>query len=129
MVFYLAYVPSGKIRRFNEIGDYSYGMYIYAFPVQQSIASLIPNVSIFTMILLSFFITFILAFLSWNCIEKKALKKKDSYIVFKVFLQNICLTIASAKPIVNRTLMRGKVLRLRAFKVKTIKIKTLIQKA
>lgn len=92
LLFYLAYVPSGKIRMFNKIGDYSYGMYIYAFPVQQSIVALTPNISIFTMIVSSFFITLILAFLSWNFIEKKALEKKDSYITFKAFLQTIHLT-------------------------------------
>ena len=87
MVFYLAYVPSGSIRKFNEIGDYSYGIYIYAFPVQQSIAALIPGVSVLTMILLSFFITFILAFLSWIFIEKQALKKKGSYVIFEKMLE------------------------------------------
>jgi len=67
-------------------------MYIYAFPVQQSIVALTPNISIFTMIVSSFFITLMLAFLSWNFIEKKALEKKDSYITFKAFLQTIHLT-------------------------------------
>jgi len=32
--FWLAYIPGGVIRRFNELGDYSYGIYIYAFPLQ-----------------------------------------------------------------------------------------------
>jgi peptidoglycan/LPS O-acetylase OafA/YrhL len=41
-LFYLAYVPSGWIRKYNRVGDYSYGIYIYAFPVQQSVAALIP---------------------------------------------------------------------------------------
>jgi peptidoglycan/LPS O-acetylase OafA/YrhL len=62
-------------------------MYIYAYPVQQSIAALIPNVSIPMMIVLSFIITFILSFLSWHIIEKKALKMKDHYVIFEKFFQ------------------------------------------
>jgi peptidoglycan/LPS O-acetylase OafA/YrhL len=88
LIFYIAYVPKGRIRKFNNAGDYSYGIYIYAFPVQQSIATLIPNSSIPFMITLSFFITFLLAFLSWHLIEKKVLKMKKFYIVFENFLQN-----------------------------------------
>lgn len=34
LVLYLAYVPGGWLRRYNRMGDYSYGLYIYAFPVQ-----------------------------------------------------------------------------------------------
>ena len=32
LLFYLAYVPAGRIRAFNRCGDYSYGVYIYGFP-------------------------------------------------------------------------------------------------
>ncbi len=88
LIFYIAYVPAGIIRNFNKTGDYSYGIYIYAYPVQQSIAALIPDVSIPIMIALSFFFTFILSFISWHLIEKKALKMKDHYVVFEKIIQN-----------------------------------------
>ena len=87
LIFYIAYVPAGVIRNFNKVGDYSYGIYIYAYPVQQSIAALIPDVSIPMMIALSFFITLILSFLSWHLIEKKALKMKNHYVVFEKLFQ------------------------------------------
>jgi peptidoglycan/LPS O-acetylase OafA/YrhL len=87
LIFYIAYVPTGIIRNFNKVGDYSYGIYIYAYPVQQSIAALISDVSIPMMIVLSFFITFILSFLSWHLIEKKALKMKNHYVVFEKLFQ------------------------------------------
>jgi peptidoglycan/LPS O-acetylase OafA/YrhL len=35
LVFYVAYIPSGFVRNFNKFGDYSYGIYLYAFPLQQ----------------------------------------------------------------------------------------------
>lgn len=92
LIFYIAYVPSGSIRGFNKAGDYSYGIYIYAFPVQQSIAATIPNVSVATMILVSFCVTFVLSFLSWHFVEKKFLKMKANYIVFEQILRNIRLT-------------------------------------
>lgn len=73
LVICMAFIPSGIIRKFNQFGDYSYGMYIYAFPVQQSIASLIPGVSVFVMFMLSFLVTLFFAMLSWHFIEKKFL--------------------------------------------------------
>lgn len=58
IIFSLSFVPTGAIRKFNQLGDYSYGIYIYAFPVQQSIAELVPGVSTLEMIVISFFTTF-----------------------------------------------------------------------
>lgn len=75
LIFYAAYIPSGNIRKFNEIGDYSYGIYIYAYPIQQSVVALIPNVSVTTMMVVSFGITLLLAALSWHLIEKRFLKQ------------------------------------------------------
>ncbi len=79
LVLYLAYVPSGKIRAFNKVGDYSYGIYIYAFPVQQTIAALIIKISAISLFFSAFIVTFLLAFLSWHLVEKKCLKLKGSY--------------------------------------------------
>src|SRR5208337_1902859 len=46
ITLHLAYLFGGWIRNFNRLGDYSYGVYIYAFPVQQSLAALIPGISV-----------------------------------------------------------------------------------
>jgi len=80
ILFFIAYVPKGIIRRYNRLGDYSYGIYIYAFPVQQSIIACNPGISIFRLILLSAFITLFFAVISWHLLEKRALKLKDFYI-------------------------------------------------
>lgn len=74
LIFFLAYIPAGGVRKFNSIGDYSYGVYIYAFPVQQSIMSIMIDVTSFKMICLSFIFTILLAIISWHIIEKKFLK-------------------------------------------------------
>jgi peptidoglycan/LPS O-acetylase OafA/YrhL len=76
IVFYLAYIPKGHIRKFNNTGDYSYGIYIYAFPVQQIVAACFPGISILGMIATSFLGTFVMAYMSWHIIEDKCLRLK-----------------------------------------------------
>lgn len=80
ILFYLAYIPAGYIRKYNQVGDYSYGVYIYAFPVQQSVAAFIPGVSVLTMILISAFVTLLFAIISWHILEKRALGLKGLYV-------------------------------------------------
>ena len=75
-VFWLAYVPGGWVRTYNCLGDYSYGVYIYAFPIQQSVAALVPGIGPYEMMLLAFPLTLIMAVLSWHVIEKPALRFK-----------------------------------------------------
>lgn len=75
-VIYLAYVPSGHIRRYNHVGDYSYGIYVYAFPIQQAIAALLPNVSVCQMMLFSSSATLAMAIPSWHLIERKGIRLK-----------------------------------------------------
>lgn len=56
--------------------DYSYGIYIYAFPVQQTLVSFWPQMPLPAYLLSSFVITVALAALSWHFVEKPALKLK-----------------------------------------------------
>ncbi|HEY9105669.1 MAG TPA: acyltransferase [Roseateles sp.] len=78
LLFYLAYVPAGLVRRFNDVGDYSYGIYIYAFPVQQTIVHLDPQLSVAASTAACVVVTLMLSMLSWHCIEKTALKFKTA---------------------------------------------------
>jgi peptidoglycan/LPS O-acetylase OafA/YrhL len=78
LVLYAAYVPGGWIRGFNRLGDYSYGIYIYAFPVQQSLVALLPGITPAQMIVAATATTLPLAMLSWHLVEKPMLARKDT---------------------------------------------------
>ncbi len=74
--FWLAYIPGGAIRRYNAIGDYSYGIYIYAFPLQGlAIWAFGADTPVMNMIV-SFPITLIFAIASWHFVEKPAMDMK-----------------------------------------------------
>mgnify|MGYP001818032965 CR=1 FL=1 len=72
-VFWLAYVPGGWIRGYNRIGDYSYGIYIYAFPLQGFAVWLMPGQGPWENIMLAAPMTLICAMASWHWVEQPAL--------------------------------------------------------
>ena len=78
IVLYLAYVPTGNIRAFNKLGDYSYGMYIYAFPIQQAYVASFPEITGIILFLFSSITTLFFSVLSWHFIEEPALSLKKS---------------------------------------------------
>ena len=68
-----AYVPAGPVRAFNRIGDYSYGIYVYAFPVQGLAVWLFGPQTPWANVALSLAMTVPLAILSWHMVERPAL--------------------------------------------------------
>lgn len=76
IVLWLAYVPGGWVRGFNRLGDYSYGIYIYAYPMQQVAFALIPGITPMQMLAASATGTLALAILSWHLVEKPMLARK-----------------------------------------------------
>lgn len=70
----LAYLPGGWVRGFNKNGDYSYGIYIYGFTMQQTIMAAMESLSQMQLFLSSAAATLCMAFLSWHLIEKQFLK-------------------------------------------------------
>ena len=62
-------------------GDYSYGIYLYAFPIQQSVSYLLPKGQPwYVNVLVSLLFVGPFAAFSWHCIEKPTLRLKK-YIV------------------------------------------------
>jgi peptidoglycan/LPS O-acetylase OafA/YrhL len=77
MVMYLANLK-GKLNQFGKIGDFSYGIYIYAYPVQQMLVYFCGvEISITKLFLMSFSLTLVLSVTSWYLIEEKALRLKS----------------------------------------------------
>ncbi len=72
-LLYAAYVPAGWIRRYNRFGDFSYGTYVYAFPVQQSWIALFPAITPLGVLALSVPTVAAMAYVSWHWLEKPAL--------------------------------------------------------
>ena len=70
----LAYLPGGAIRSYNRLGDYSYGVYIYAFPCQQLAEHLFGPMTPATNMALAVPVTLICAVLSWHVVEAPALR-------------------------------------------------------
>ncbi len=66
----LAEVP--PLLAYNRLGDYSYGIYIYAFPFQQLVAFWGVTLP-FTNMALAFPLTLAMAVLSWHVVEEPAL--------------------------------------------------------
>jgi len=75
-LIWFALVPSGAIRRFNAIGDYSYGLYILCFPILQTFVMLDPRIAPWPLFFSSFPVVLALAMLSWHFVEHPALLRK-----------------------------------------------------
>lgn len=80
ILFYIAYIPAGFLRKYNRVGDYSYGIYIYAFPIQQSIVALMVGIQVLPVMLMSAVCTLLCAVLSWHFLEQHVLKMKEEYV-------------------------------------------------
>jgi peptidoglycan/LPS O-acetylase OafA/YrhL len=75
-VLVFAFRTPAWLRRLTAPGDLSYGIYVYAFPVQQSVAAIWPSVHPLAMFAIAFPVTYGLAFLSWRLVERPALALK-----------------------------------------------------
>jgi peptidoglycan/LPS O-acetylase OafA/YrhL len=73
LVMSLAFLPSSVGRRYNRVGDYSYGIYIYSFLIQQLIAYALPGISAVGMLALSLPASVLAGVASWHLIEKPAM--------------------------------------------------------
>lgn len=79
LVMYFAFMK-GVMNEFGKSGDYSYGIYIYAFPIQQTIVQFLgKDIPPYQQIILAFVFILPLAWLSWHFIEKPALHFKSKF--------------------------------------------------
>jgi peptidoglycan/LPS O-acetylase OafA/YrhL len=70
-------------------GDYSYGVYLYGFPIQQAYACLFPHFRVWwASLLFTLPIVLGLAFLSWTLVESRVLSRRAEVIALADSLQD-----------------------------------------
>lgn len=77
-----AYHPRLRWRAFNRLGDYSYGLYVFSFPIQQLLVAKLgaPVASSPGLLFaLAFPLTLAAAALSWHAVEQPALRHKSRF--------------------------------------------------
>ena len=57
-------------------GDYSYGIYLFAYPIQQAVVALWPGVNAWQVFALAMPVCFIYAMFSWHCVEKPLISRR-----------------------------------------------------
>ena len=74
-ILYLAFIPTQFIKKFGRYGDFSYGIYIYGWPVEQVVVGMFHGaVGPYKLFAVAFPLVLGLAALSWHLVEKPALK-------------------------------------------------------
>jgi len=76
LVLYLSFHPKLKLPDLGKHGDFSYGLYLYAFPVTQTCILWLGAERPWLILALGFAFTMLLAVLSWFVVEKPALRLK-----------------------------------------------------
>jgi peptidoglycan/LPS O-acetylase OafA/YrhL len=76
LVIYLALHPALPVIPAARFGDLSYGLYIYGWPVEQTVLYLRPDATWWELFLIAYPATAVVAFLSWHLVEKRALRLK-----------------------------------------------------
>ncbi|MCU0948053.1 MAG: acyltransferase [Porphyrobacter sp.] len=74
-VAWLGFVPKRGLLLYNRLGDYSYGVYIFAFPIQQLCADVLGTAEPLSNIAAALPLTLLCAALSWHLVEERALAK------------------------------------------------------
>jgi peptidoglycan/LPS O-acetylase OafA/YrhL len=75
IIMLIGFMPLPFISTFGKFGDMSYGIYIYSFPIQQTLMYFF-KMNTYTLMFTSVLLSISFGFLSWHWIEKRALKYK-----------------------------------------------------
>ena len=78
LLFYFAYSSKFRFYDFAKKADISYGVYLYAWPIQQLVLYYLrPGISLYQLFFIALLITIMIAyFWSWKCIEKPFMNLK-----------------------------------------------------
>lgn len=92
-LLFIGFVKTTSIKNFSKHGDFSYGLYIWAFPIQQILFLELPELNVYYHFLIAASITMVFAYLSWHFIESPAMKLKRHLVIGKFS----CLSQVKAK--------------------------------
>ena len=74
LILYAATTPAPWLRQWSKWGDLSYGMYIYAFPIQQSLIYFSGmRIGVGPLFFSTMLLTMAVAYLSWHLVERPAI--------------------------------------------------------
>lgn len=77
LIIFLAFSRRLQLGNFSKRGDFSYGIYIYAYPVQQAVSQILaPDLDWMGNFAIAYPITLLCAIASWHWIESPALAMK-----------------------------------------------------
>jgi peptidoglycan/LPS O-acetylase OafA/YrhL len=79
VTIWAAKVRAPALHNFGRTGDFSYGLYIFAFPIQQLAVKFLGNsVTPLQLFAVAYPVTLLAAFCSWHLVEKHAIAAKRS---------------------------------------------------
>lgn len=76
----VARIDFGPLRRWTQANDLSFGVYIYAAPIQQTLLSAFPNLAPLQLAALATAVTLAAAALSWQLVEKRSLRARHPLV-------------------------------------------------
>ncbi len=87
--------PKGFIRAYNNVGDYSYGIFVFHWPIAQTILQLQPEITYLELVYTALPLSLGLAVITWHGVEAPFLRSKTQIanwvkrqaIAFKQFVQ------------------------------------------
>jgi peptidoglycan/LPS O-acetylase OafA/YrhL len=81
LVYITAFLGVSKLPRLPLFsnGDYSYGIYLYGFPVQQVVRTVLPEGSLIVQFTVALVLITLFAALSWHWIERPILKLRSQF--------------------------------------------------
>jgi peptidoglycan/LPS O-acetylase OafA/YrhL len=81
LVFWFAFLPNTpRLNAVNSTSDLSYGIYLYAWPLQMLLIRHVPAISPIALILLATLGSTLFAYFSWTFIEQPAMNQKKALL-------------------------------------------------
>lgn len=105
---WLAKVPMGRLRELTNKIDLSYGIYIFGWPISQTLILTWPNISTFALVTASLILAVGVAVPSWLLIERPALRSRPSVMkLLRRFLHVINAKVfGTRRPVAANTFTR-----------------------